>query len=417
MRVYYILLILFLGLSSCEDKPVTIVLQNPANIERMDECFVISRTDLKVNDNILVPIIKNIDGTYVPCQLDDIDKDGVWDELAFVYTLKANERIELIIDLISVDDYPDFKKRTNIRYGKMIYPGHVEELNSDSHGKTGLPRGTDYPYQMDGPAWENDKIAFRHYFDGRNCRDLFGKKVSEMILDTVGIDDDGNPANTYQTMSDWGLDILSVAGSFGIGGLAIEKGDSLARLGITYNETTDVIDSTRYELLVEGPVRSIFKLEYKSWNIGDANVDIQEYITMWAGKYGYEEVVHVSGLPQNANIITGIPTNLLSQEPIDLCLDSGWRIMATFDRQTVNVESCLGMAIVFPKLGVKDFFKTPHNDSWCARLLCDSEGFCKFHVLAGWEYGPEPFTDKEQFMRMVRAYAEMLSNPSIVIIK
>ena len=32
-------------------------------------------------------------------------------------------------------------------------------------------------YQTDGPSWENDKVGFRHYLDGRNSKDVFGKKT------------------------------------------------------------------------------------------------------------------------------------------------------------------------------------------------------------------------------------------------
>ena len=74
---------------------------------------------------------------------------------------------------------------------------------------------------MDGIAWENDKMGFRHYFDGRNCRDVFGKRVSDMVLDTVGIRPEGIPGDTYHVLAGWGRDIMSAANSFGLGGLAV----------------------------------------------------------------------------------------------------------------------------------------------------------------------------------------------------
>jgi len=40
-----------------------------------------------------------------------------------------------------------------------------------------LPAKTGYePCQTDGPTWKKDKVGFRHYFDGRNSKDLFGKR-------------------------------------------------------------------------------------------------------------------------------------------------------------------------------------------------------------------------------------------------
>lgn len=84
---------------------------------------------------------------------------------------------------------------------------------------------------MDGLAWENDKVGFRHYFDGRNCR-LFGKRVSEMVLDTIGLRADGYLDNTYQVLRELECDILSVANSFGLGGIAIQLQDTLLRMGV-----------------------------------------------------------------------------------------------------------------------------------------------------------------------------------------
>ena len=104
--------------------------------------------ELRAVGDELLPVVKKADGTYIPCQVDDMDQDGLWDELAFVYTLGGHETVELLLDWMSAADYPVFERRTNIRYGKMTSPGQVEELSSDTHGKQNLPRSVNYPYQM-----------------------------------------------------------------------------------------------------------------------------------------------------------------------------------------------------------------------------------------------------------------------------
>jgi hypothetical protein len=119
MRIIYFLCALVVVLSSCQKKSATsIVLQNPMNIERVDESFRLSRVALNAAGVDLLPVVKKTDGTYVPCQTDDMDQDGVWDELAFVYTLGGNEKVELLLDWVSAADYPVFERRTNIRYGR-----------------------------------------------------------------------------------------------------------------------------------------------------------------------------------------------------------------------------------------------------------------------------------------------------------
>ena len=231
MRIIYFLWALVFVLSSCKEKPSTsIVLKNPINEERVDESFRLSRMELRAVGDELLPVVKKADGTYIPCQVDDMDQDGLWDELAFVYTLGGHETVELLLDWMSAADYPVFERRTNIRYGKMTSPGQVEELSSDTHGKQNLPRSVNYPYQMDGPAWENDKVGFRHYFDGRNCRDLFGKRVSEMVLDTVGLRADGYPDNTYQVLREWGCEFFRTGRNcYPVAGYAVADGSGAKR--------------------------------------------------------------------------------------------------------------------------------------------------------------------------------------------
>ncbi len=422
MRIIYILCALLVSFSSCQEKAATtIVLQNPINKERVDESFKLSRAELKAASESLVPVVKKLDGTYVPCQVDDIDRDGVWDELAFVYTLKGEEKVELMVEWVSVSDYPVFERRTNIRYGKMTSPGHVEELAFDMHGKHNLPRSVNYPYQMDGPAWENDKIAFRHYFDGRNCRDLFGKRISEMVLDTVGIRADGYPDNTYQVLREWGCDILSAANSFGLGGLALQLPDTLVRMGVESKDTVDIIDSSHFEIITEGPVRSMFQLDFIGWDVLGTKIDVHETVTIWAGKQGHEEDIRTSPLPENAVLVTGIVANNNTKEPVEKQYDGKWISMITHDKQTVNKDYELGMALLIPQEQLIETFHTPDTGSgilktWCAKLKPGEKGY-HYQVYAGWELGVDSFSEREDFIRLIDTYADNLNHPAIVTIK
>lgn len=409
-------------LSSCQEKFVTaIVLQNPINTERTDESFILSRTELRATDSDLLPVVKRADGTYVPCQTDDMNQDSVWDELAFVYTLQANEKTELTIDWVPAAAYPTFEKRTNIRYGKMTTPGKIEELNFDTHGKHNLPRAVNYPYQMDGPTWENDKVGFRHYFDGRNCRDLFGKQVPEMVLDTVGIRADGYPDNTYQVLREWGCDILSVANSFGLGGLALQWNDTLIKMGVEHKDTTDVIDSSHFKLIAEGPVRSVFRLDFIGWEVANTKIDVHEKVTIWAGKYGHEEEVRTSSLPTGASLITGIVANHNTKEPIEKIYDDRWVSMITHDRQTVEKDYELGMALLIPREQLAETFQAPTEgtgilNTWCAKLIPTDDGY-SYRVYAGWELGVESFVNREDFIRLIDGYAACLNHPVTVTIR
>ncbi|NJK87260.1 MAG: DUF4861 domain-containing protein [Bacteroidales bacterium] len=145
---------------------------------------------------------------------------------------------------------------------------------------------------MEGPVWENDKIAFRNYFDARNGMDIFGKRVSDMCMDSVGLH------GSYHELDNWGMDILKVGNSLGAGSIGLLKNDSLYRLGLTENAI--------YELVSEGPIRSVFRLIFSGWETDQTVYSVVHEISIWGGANFYKSDVTISGLKGGENLITGI---------------------------------------------------------------------------------------------------------------
>ena len=387
--------------------PLHIVLRNPSEVVRNDEAFVLDRKQLHVNEDCLqVPVLTDDSGEFVPCQYDDLNGDGCWDVLAFVCDLSPSAQIHLRVNWVCPEKYPTFLHRTNVRYGKMITPGKIRELKTDLHGRENLPRGEGYPYQLDGPAWENDKVAFRHYFDGRNNRDVFGKLLPAMVLDTVGITSAGVPGDTYNVMRDWGRDILIVGRSLGLGGVAMQLPDTLIRLGVLPEQVVDNVDSTRYTLITKGPVRSMFKLNYYGWQIGDSKVDLQEEITIWAGKYGYESLITTSALPQDARLVTGLVTIENEQPQVRKLHSEKYLSMNTHDRQACNKQWYLGLGLVLPVVNVDTLFEASQQkaniqSTWCVGLKPDANGEYRYNAYAGWEMSDLRFRDRSFYLNMI----------------
>lgn len=398
----------------------TVQVTNPIQDERTDEAVVLTRAQLAPVEETTIPAVKDAAGNYVPSQVDDLDGDGTWDELAFVIDLAGGETAALQIVWVAPADYPQFPVRTNVRYGKMTSPGRIEELKSDIHYKDELYELNvpGYPYQMDGIAWENDKSAYRHYYDGRNNKDFFGKRTPEMVLDSVGIRPNGYPGDTYHVWADWGRDIMSVGSSFGIGGLAAWVNDStLVKLGRTNLQVPDVIDSTRYTLLAEGPVRSRFALDFYGWEVNGSKIDLRQETTIWAGRYQYENKVIAPTLPAGVSLVTGFLYNF-NDMPLEELSFEKYLGMATHDFQSYDKEFIMGMGLLLPKAGVQKLFTTPEyipeevlSRTWCAQLRLDAQGEITYYPLAAWEHGDERFKDREFFLNLVRAEGNKLDNP------
>src|SRR5690606_2644891 len=209
-----------LSCSQRDEGEWTITLKNNDRIDLRQKAIAVKRTDF-TTDTGFYPLLLDAKGDTVPVQVDDTSGDGLWDELFFLIDIPASGEVVLTVKQAENDIV--YEKKTAVRFGKRngltepVQPRREDTLYADQ-----LPLAIGYqPYQTDGPSWENDKVGFRHYLDGRNSKDVFGKKVSYMSPSDVGINAQGAVEDNYHVMEDWGRDIMPVGNSVGIGGIAL----------------------------------------------------------------------------------------------------------------------------------------------------------------------------------------------------
>jgi len=321
--------LILISLQGCKQTGYEI--SNPAG-ERTELTFVLDRT--LVNQYLtdttkdLPVVVRGPSGNLLPAQCDDLDGDGQWDELAFLCDLEAGVSARVHFEIS--DSQPVFPVRTNVRFGRVEKP--FEEVTHDLRMKTNDTKYTAPVYQMEGPAWENDVIAFRNYYDARNGIDIYGKRTDSMVLDSVGLN-----GRDYHTLADWGMDILKVGNSLGAGAIAIGIGDSLYRVG--------PCEEGKYRLICEGPVRAMFELTYRNVPAGDRFYDVIHRIAMNAGDPFYRGQVWVYNLKGDEALVTGIVD--LHGLPADTLTGWGWNTMYTLGNQGISGE-LLGMAVMVP---------------------------------------------------------------------
>jgi hypothetical protein len=252
------------------------------------------------------------------------------------------------------------------------------------------------PYLTEGPAWENDKVGFRLYFDIRNGKDIWGKTTSRMMMDEVGTD----TANNYHKQAEWGMDVLKVGPSLGAGSLALQVPlpngkDTLVRLG------GKNIGGVTYEKIADGPVRAIFQLTYSNWKVGEgvSPVSVTEEIHIWGGQYFYESRVSVTGAPAGTKLVTGI-VNLHSKQMYETDT-AGYKSIYTYDVQSENKDK-LGMAIVMPAAQEAGTATTPNvntdiQNTYIMKANIKDDQPVVFRFYAGWEKSDERFTTEEGF--------------------
>jgi len=341
MRKTSSLFILFvLLLCSCGSSPeITIQVSNLSDQSRSDATLLLSRGEISRWIDIppdLLPVLKDIKGEYIPCQLDDIDGDGQWDELFGLTDLDPSAAITVSIAFVTPDAYPTFPIRTNLHLGDAKN-GYLEMDVADRLEGVSFHNYTDRTsaaFQMEGPAWENDRVGFRNYMDQRNGMDIFGKTTTEMVLSEVGIE--GAPS--YHEPGEWGLDVLKVGTSLGAGAIGYMYHDSLYRVGDN--------GSGRYEVEFQGSQRSRFKLTYSDWKVDELSLDVTQHVEIVAGRHYYQGTVVYEGTEDTLHLVPGI-VNMNSELLHVLKLDDQYTALLTHDRQSED-SSFLAMALMVP---------------------------------------------------------------------
>lgn len=333
--IFSVVIALLLLVSCGKVKPPVYEVANPFNEAVIGKAIVLDRALVEpliqgdFTDESLVQVTDRR-GRILISQLDDINGDGKWDELAFLASFGVAELQQFSFTALSADEFEGFPIRTNVRFAYKN-PPHGDASNDLRLKSTDSPTISAI-YQMEGPGWENDIVGFRNYYDARNGMDIFGKRTSDMVLDYAGID-----GQDYHVLDDWGMDILKVANSLGAGAIALGIGDEIYRIGLA--------DEAGFRLIAEGPVRSVLEFYFNGIAAGNRNYNVVHRISIYAGDHFYRSKVWVEGLIGDEVLYSGV-VDLHDLEPFELS-SAGYTIIGTHGNQGFDDE-ILGLGIIIP---------------------------------------------------------------------
>jgi len=347
-----ILIVVSFLLFSCkpEGSEVRIQVTNTMDQPREDAIILLSRGAISNWTEIpdgQWPVLKDDAGTNIPSQIIDLEGDGEWEELFALTHMEASSQKIVSLSFVPQEEYPTFEMRTNLRLGDASKKGYPELLEAERlegvsfHNYAGR---TGSAFQMEGPAWENDKVGFRNYLDQRNGMDIFGKLSSSMVMDSVGIPG----RSSYHEPADWGMDVLKVGTSLGAGALGYLYKDSIYRVGDN--------GSGSYRLDFEGSQLSRFHLSYSDWKVGDLSLEVNHQVGIAAGRHYYQGMVTYNGSDEVLSLVTGI-VNMKSDSLYVMDLDNNHLGLFTHDFQSEDT-SLLTMALIVPKSYLKSYGAT-----------------------------------------------------------
>lgn len=230
-------------------------------------------------------------GHAVMQQMDDLDKDGVWDELFFVTDIaaRATKRVDIYLGMNQRGWNPH---ETHAGIGS--YLRHLV------------------------PFWESKHVGWKLWFP--TSVDVYGKRQPMLVAHRLYMENlDGYAVSLIDTAM--GSDIQSVENTFGGGAIGLfESPDRPAEVsvprftpvrtaaGIRENFNAGQISDTRYafDVVVNGPVRSIVRVKTMNWNTGAGSYALEQTYTAYASQsYSTCQVRFTTFLPKAAGVRVG----------------------------------------------------------------------------------------------------------------
>lgn len=413
LRLGFVALLLS-GCNQQKKETITqVMVENSSDLELSDEPVSVERSEIPVTDSLKKYPLLLADTDTIPSQLNDLDKDGKWDELFFVTDFKPGEKKKLKLQW--VNEKPEYEVRTSVRFGKReAVDEPVQPATTETIEATDMPKRLGFQkYQTDGPTWENDKVGFRHYLDGRNANDVFGKKISAISPENVGINDKGEVEDNYHVMEDWGRDIFPVGNSVGLGGFALLVDGKVQRLGVTAEDTLSNIEQTKFQILDEGAVKSVLDYKYHNWQAAGKLYDAEEITSIWPGMYGFQNNVTLQGLQGNETLLVGL-SNINNEKPLREIEVGDYVALIAHDYQTYDRQWLLGTALILPKAVYDGYMEAPEKgqltDSFLAKMKVENGKAVTYYPVAAWgDSSDENFKNADYFKDYVVNLAKQLS--------
>ena len=363
---------------------ITLNITNPLNTARDNAPVVFS---IKKYGDIKSAVVK-INGNEIPCQLDDLNQDGVEDELCFVTDLGRKETKNATITLYNIGEPRQYPAKV---FAEMVLRNPKVTIKNKHNlylSSLTINKGTDVfsTIHHHGVAFESELVAYRVYFDNRQTIDLYGKYKKQLeIKDTQFYPDKQQKAAGY------GDDVLWVGNTFGLGAMRGWDGKEQQLI-------TDVNFQTQ-RIISNGPVRTIVEVEDRGWLADPSKPRIIMTIryTLYAGHRDCDvDVTYNKNVP-DYKFSTGIinvknSTEYTDHKGLRGCWGTDWPA-GTSD--TINYKrETVGLGIYIPKTYIHHeipadanygfVIGTPTNKIHYGITFCSNNETFGFHNATDW---------------------------------
>jgi len=318
---------------------------------------------------------------------------GLTENNVAVFDFKTNHL--LVTQIVGDDQNAELLFQTDLAPGEnksfwiMPQPATLEKPTSDV---------TTYcrfvPERKDDFAWENDKIAFRMYGPALENEtitcgiDVWAKCVESPIIDIL------YKRGDYHTNHGLGGDFYKVGNTLGCGGMApfVDGEICLPR------------NYSKWKVIANGPIRSVFELTYEPWKAGSMTVSETKRISIDLGSnMNKVECFYSSGDARTIPVAAGIVLSDTS--------DHTWTVddMIAYWLPTDGHDyGMIGCGAVY-KAGTKETV-TQADGHLLMPVMHGTDTPFVYYAGASWNKNNE-FKTFDQWQQYLRTFKERIDNP------
>lgn len=388
--------------ASATDLRLDITVKNPLKTPREATPVVVDLSTYAPGMTV-VKAVATVDGKEIPTQLDDLDLDGVADELAMTVDVAAKGKTRISLALSDTGSQADYtpssyayikirdEKKTHIKVASIAFPGTVD---------TRAMYNSIYGH---GAVMEGLHNALRIYMDNRQSVDLYGKNEPRLELEETGF-----YTTLDQLNSGFGRDILWAGKSVGAG--------SFRGYQNSQPVTIDTVATRGQALIASGPVRAIVDVIDKGWIYNGRHHAMTQRYTLYGQRHDFSVDVHISGVTADDLFCGGIQklesdhTGFVNADG----LAGSWGSNIPEKKYPELVE-WLGLGIYPAKANLVRAVEDEYN--YLDILRPDADGRIAYSVNIAAMREKDGFKDAESWFSNLRQWKEELATPCEITVK
>lgn len=348
---------------------VTFQVSNPSKAPRTDVPVIIP---LEAGWGPVATAIVTDGQKEIPCQLDDLDQDGTFDELCFLADLKSKENATYQVTFAPEGEPRTYPARV---YAEMLIRNDkVKEKNKHNNFIESITARGDcansYNIQHHhGVDFESELNGIRIYFDQRQTIDLYGKYQKRLELEATQF-----YTSKEQKAEGYGDDVLWVGNTFGLGAFRGWDGQQPTMIAPVRSRTQRVISY--------GPLRTIVEVFDRGWKADKDKAALNMTIryTQYAGHRDTDVDVIFDKNVADYTFSTGIINVKDSEEFSDkkglrACWGCDW---PSSDHENFKPET-VGLGIWIPRQYIKS--EEPSNKDNYAFVLRTEDNHLSYKII------------------------------------